>query len=286
MCQQRGYTMPTGRWLLPIVSALLIWAKPVAAASTEVVFIDVGEAESTYIKAPDGSIILIDAANPLTAGRLVAFLRSRGVETIDALIITHPHSDHMGGLFQLLSTFTVKRLYDNGQPVDDSPPCELYRWYRDATKAHPRYSPLRAGDRLRFGGLAIDVLWPERLSERDWNNNSLVLRVSYGGRSFLLMGDAMAPAEKELLEIAPSALPADVLKAGHHGSANTLGDSFLDAIAPRYVVISIDRDNLRGYPSPDTLERLKQRGITTLITHSHGNIGFRVWADGRLILER
>ncbi len=256
-----------------------------AVPPLEVTFLDVGEGDAIYIRTPQGKTLLVDAANPATAGRIVEFLRSRGVETIHSVFITHPHPDHMGGIFQLLSTFDVERVYDNGQPIEDMPRCDIYRWYVESVRTLGHYRALRRGQTIRYGDTKVEVLWPERPEPGGWNHNSLVLRLTYRGRVFLLMGDALTTTEAELLRREPS-LKADVLKAGHHGSMDTLSKEFLQSVSPSYVVISVNMDNPRGYPSREVLERLDRTGMKTLVTHRDGNIGFLVDRNGGLRLLR
>ncbi len=277
-----------GSAIRTVKSFLLLWlllygSTALAVAPLEVTFLDVGEGEAVYIRTPDGKSLLVDAANPATAERIVRFLNSRGVDTLQAVLITHPHPDHMGGIFQLLSTFRVKRVYDNGQPIDDMPRCDIYRWYKERVRALPHYRRLGAGNTLRYGNVTVEVLWPVELRTGGWNQNSLVLKISYSGRVFLLMGDADEKVEAALIE-RESSLEADVLKAGHHGSEGTLSERFLREVLPSYAVISINRDNLRGYPSKKVLKRLDEMKITTLITYRDGNISFLVDEKGGLRL--
>ena len=277
-----------GSAIRTVKSFLLLWlllygSTALAVAPLEVTFLDVGEGEAVYIRTPDGKSLLVDAANPATAERIVRFLNSRGVDTLQAVLITHPHPDHMGGIFQLLSTFRVKRVYDNGQPIDDMPRCDIYRWYKERVRALPHYRRLGAGNTLRYGNVTVEVLWPVELRTGGWNQNSLVLKISYSGRVFLLMGDADEKVEAALIE-RESSLEADVLKAGHHGSEGTLSERFLREVLPSYTVISINRDNLRGYPSKKVLKRLDEMKITTLITYRDGNISFLVDEKGGLRL--
>ncbi len=277
-----------GSAIRTVKSFLLLWlllygSTALAVAPLEVTFLDVGEGEAVYIRTPDGKSLLVDAANPATAEHIVRFLNSRGVDTLQAVLITHPHPDHMGGIFQLLSTFRVKRVYDNGQPIDDMPRCDIYRWYKERVRALPHYRRLGAGNTLRYGNVTVEVLWPVELRTGGWNQNSLVLKISYSGRVFLLMGDTDEKVEAALIE-RESSLEADVLKAGHHGSEGTLSERFLREVLPSYTVISINRDNLRGYPSKKVLKRLDEMKITTLITYRDGNISFLVDEKGGLRL--
>lgn len=246
----------------------------------KVVFLDVGEGEAIYINMPSGENILIDTGNPATGYRVAEFLRKRGVTTITAIFITHPHPDHMGGVFHILPSFKVEAIYDNGQPIPEMPECDIYQWYHEFVRSG-NYRSLRRGEVFFFGEVKVEVLWPEPPLSSQWNENSLVLKLTYGKVAFLLMGDATKGVERALLERDVD-LEASVLKVGHHGSKDTLYEGFLKGVSPQYAVISINRGNIRGYPYGENLKLLKKHGVKLYTTYEHGNITFitdgdRIW---------
>jgi competence protein ComEC len=212
---------------------------------------------------------------------------------LDLLVMTHPDSDHVTGLVAVLDRYRVGGWLDAGPPVDDA----LYAECRARlTMAGVPVRVVAAGDRLAIpvpGGaaslageaIAIEVLHPPSGGlaggEDADNENSVVLRVSWGASSFLLTGDASARAEALLLA-ADAPLAATVLKAGHHGSAGATTAPFLAAVDPAFAVISAGAGNEFGHPSPEVLERLEaQGGITVLRTGEVGTIEFVT--DGRLL---
>ncbi len=249
----------------------------------EVTFLDVGEGEAIYIETPRGDRILIDTGNPITGFRVAEFLRKRGVAFLTALFITHPHPDHMGGVFHILPAFKVGRIYDNGQPIPERPGCDIYRWYGEAVRGREGYRVVKRGDTFLYGNVVIEVLWPEGPLSSDWNENSLVLKLTYGKVSLLFMGDANKEVERALLE-RDDDVRADVLKVGHHGFNDATSKEFLKSVAPDFAVISINRENVRGYPHPEVLKRLDTYRVKTLITYAKGDVTF--YTDGdRMILK-
>ena len=245
----------------------MVWAELI------VDFLDVGEGDAIHIQGPTGEHILIDTGNIITGHRIVHFLKQRGVHELTALIVTHPHPDHMSGVFTILENFPVKRIYDNGQKILLKKENDFYRWYVEYLRERPNYNVLNGKKNLQFGALKLEVLWPHEAVSRNWNANSIVLRVIYEKTSFLLMADAGRVVENELMQ-SNTNLKSDVIKIGHHGHSDASGKDFLKQISPRFAVISVNRDNIRGYPSQTVLDRLRNLGITTVVTSIEGDIQF------------
>lgn len=262
---------------LLLISILFLFPSSLYAKDLIVTFLNVGEGDAAYIETPTKEKILIDAGNPLTTFRLSDFLRKRGVGLLDAIFITHPHSDHMGGIFQIFSVMDVKAIYDNGQPLPDNSVCETYRWYKEVLKK-AKYKAAKAGDIFQYGDIEIQVLWPRGAISADWNANSLVLKIIYRDIIFLFMGDANIDVENALLR-EKADLKAHVLKIGHHGAADATSDDFIKAVAPLYGIISSRAGNGNSYADPGVIERLLASKIKVLTTYSHGDITFKT--DGK-----
>ena len=134
--------------LLPATMAISGVVSPADVRYPRIHFLDVGEVSATLIETENNKHILIDCGNVITGSRVLDFCRSAGIKELDVLIITHPHADHMGGVFQLLSGLNIKWVYDNGQPIPAAPKCDLYRWYVESVRHLKNYKILRQGDRL------------------------------------------------------------------------------------------------------------------------------------------
>lgn len=239
-------------------------------------FINVGEGDSILLETQEKTA-LIDTGNLISGPRLVKYLKEKGIEKLDYLIITHPHPDHMGGVFFILPMLKVEKIYDNGQDLGGvRKVCPIYRWYEDLVRKRKNYAVLISGDTLTLGSLTLEVLWPPGVpTSSDFNAFSLVMMVSYGGFSCLLSGDLTASGERELLKRGVS-LKADVLKVGHHGAEDATTKEFLEAVSPGIAVVSVDKDNFWGYPSARVLERLKKAGVKVYRTDRDGDIVLKI----------
>lgn len=272
-------------WLLhgAAAVALLVWW-PLAqwrGRALEAVFLDVGQGDSTFIAAPDGSTWLIDAGRnyPRDMGREVVgpYLESAGIDAIDVVVATHPDSDHIGGLAWILENFEVGQLLTNGQRRDTT------TWMEVEESAHRqkvRLTDVRRGQRLAApGGMEALVLHPtERwIAGDDTNNASVALWLRYRNMTMALMGDAEIPAEIDI-EGAGLAWPAAVLKAGHHGSGGATSEGWLARVRPRVVVLSAGADNSYGHPHPEVIDRAKAAGAHVFRTDEHGAIS--IMSDG------
>lgn len=246
-------------------------------------FIDVGEGDSTFIKAPGGQAAVVDTGNLITGYKATEYILKENPSHLNFLILSHPHWDHVGGVFYMLQRMSVDKLHDNGQDLSDWVITESpYRWYEELVRKYKRYRPLKAGDHFFLGEAQIMVLWPERPSPVDgWNANSLILRILFKNFACLLVGDLEAAAEEHILKKTMD-LEADILKIGHHGAGDASSESFLKAVSPKISVISVDRKNHFGFPSPKVLKRLKALKSKIYRTDEDGTIIINVGEDGTI----
>lgn len=236
-------------------------------------FLDVGQGDASLIRYHD-TVILIDAGEVDQGDQVVHDLRKLGVDHIDLLVASHPHSDHIGGMQEVLDAFPVDKVLDSGLPHTSM----LYeRFLETVNRKGIRYMIAEQGQKIDLNpSLSILILSPpkERL-EGDLNTNSIVLKISHARISFLFTGDAGAVAENELIRAGYSP-EAQILKVAHHGSSDASSATFLSRVRPEVAVISLSRDNPYGYPHRETLDALQTAAGPSI---------FRTDRDGTVLIQ-
>ena len=232
-------------------------------------FIDVGKADGIYIRC-NGKHILIDSGDVEYSGTVTNYLKRQGVEVLDLVVATHFDRDHIGGMANVLMEFEVKKFLMPKLPQELLPDSSAYETmvYALGHQQVPVENPT-VGDSFSLGGLEIQVLGPQRVYD-DMNDNSALMKMTYGEVSFLFMGDAEENAEKDLLEQGYD-LRSTVLKVGHHGSKTSTSQELLDAVMPQAAVISVGEDG-NELPKTQVLDRLSENGVTVFRTDLNGNI--------------
>ena len=239
--------------------------------STLVSFIDVGQGDSILITTADSRTILIDAGPPLAAGVLVSYLHNRSVSVIDALIVTHPDADHLGGAADVLRDFTVLSVYHPGVAKNTSAYSSFIHAAQDEGCPIHTAADTHVGDYLGLTASAtIEVLNIDPTAS-DVNDASIVLEMRTPGKSFLFTGDISSDVESRLIANPSFDLNIDVLKVAHHGSQYSTSNAFLDATSPEIGVISVG-ENTYGHPTNETLSRLFAHNVTVLRTDQLGTI--------------
>ncbi|HEU4747401.1 MAG TPA: ComEC/Rec2 family competence protein, partial [Gemmatimonadaceae bacterium] len=250
--------------------------------------LDVGQGDAALLRTPRGRWVLLDAGPAWEGGdagrsTILPYLRKRG-GTLEAFVLSHPHTDHVGGAASVLEELEPPVYWDAAFAGGSaaymaslaSARAEGIEWRR----VHPGDATTLDG--VRFSFLAPDSVWTVGLT--DPNLASTVTLIEYGVVRFLLVGDAELAEEEWLLREYPAGLRADVLKVGHHGSSTSSSDAFLAAVKPRAAVISVGARNTYGHPSNDVLRALRNAGAEILRTDQSGTIIART--DGvRLELE-
>jgi competence protein ComEC len=210
-------------------------------------------------------------------GLALAYLQQIGIERIDAVIASHPHADHIGGLTEVMYALPVGGVWTSGASHTTS----YYERFLDAIiEGQIPYHEVTGGGEILVGDLRFEVLYGEPRAG-DLNNTSLVLRLEYNQVSFLFTGDAEQPVEQTLVRTMPERLPVTVLKVGHHGSGTSSSPAFVAAVQPQIAVYSAGRSNGYGHPHRQTINTLNAAGTTLYGTDQHGTI--RVSTEGQEI---
>jgi len=261
--------------------------EPASKDTLQVVFFDVGQGDSALIVFPNGKTMLIDGGETDQGRRLVQKLGQIGVKQIDWLVATHPHSDHIGGLIQVLKSLPVGEVWDIAMAYESPVYRDFLLAVRNARTPdgkRPVFRRVRAGLTLTpAGGVRVEVLAPREPlligTRSDPNNNSIVLRIDAPGGSFLFTGDVEREGRQRLYA-ARAPLRADVLKVSHHGASNGTDGMFLRLVNPRVAVISVGAGNRYGHPHRETLALLQGKRVYR--TDWHGDIVMRLGADRKL----
>lgn len=234
------------------------------AISAEIHFIDVGQGDAILIKTGEHAV-LVDAGESWAGKQVVDYLQAQGVKHLDAVISTHAHSDHIGGMVAVLNAVTVGRVIDAAQVHTTN----TYLQYLELIDAKGIPFEKAGKQTISLGdGVTLQVLGPVR-DYNDLNNSSVVTKLTAGTVSVLLTGDIEQAAERDLLASGAN-LTAQVLKVAHHGGNTSTGNEFLTAVKPEVAIISVGAGNNYGHPHPDVLARLA--GIEVYRTDLHGTI--------------
>ncbi len=276
-----------------------IWEKPPDILITDggeqpsplwdvsVTYIDVGQGDAALITTPD-THILIDSGEYTCADKVIRTLEEQGVKSLDMVIVSHQHTDHMGAMGEVLSRFDTKMIIMPKVPERLIPTGTSYEYMLEAaekqglsfTMASPCVYRLGQG---MGGDISLEILYPHPDDVYDdLNDYSVVARLVYGDVSWLFTGDLTENGEKALLD-SGAYVDSTVLKVGHHGSSGSSSAAFLEAVTPDVAVISVGADNSYGHPADDTVGRLHRFTDNVLRTDRAGDITLA--SDGRSIMK-
>ncbi len=239
------------------------------------VMLDVGQGDAFFIESPTGTQVMFDGGPPRKVLGPLQKVISPFDKSIDALIITNPDADHIGGFLDILKNYKVGAVFESGTLTDS----KTYQSLREEMKRQnvPDILAKRGMKMDLGGGVLIDILFPDRdVAAWATNDGSVVARLSYGNTSIMLTGDAGETAEKIILsENSPEQLQSTILKVGHHGSRTSTISQFAKAVSPAYSFISVGKDNNYGHPHPDVVNRLEQFGAKIFRTDLLGSIIYK-----------
>jgi len=277
--------LPHILFILLIISTFFIWYfiyfKPPENHNLLVAFLDVGQGDSIYIEAPNGTQILIDGGPDQKVLAGLSKVMPFGDRSIDLVIVTHTDADHVGGLPSVLDNYQVDSIIDNGASSDT----KIYQSLENRVmNKNIKKIIARAGMKIIIDqkkNIYFDILFPDRdASKMESNDGSVVGRLVYGEDSFLFTGDATIYSEVLMHQRGKGNLVADVLKLGHHGSKTSSSELWLEDVRPEIAIISAGKDNRYSHPSKETIDRLNKLKIPYLNTADVGNIIFETDGSG------
>lgn len=245
------------------------------AGTLTVTWLDVGQGDAAVIQC-GGQSMLIDGGKPEKSSYIYAWLQQHGLSYLDVIVATHVDADHIGGLSGALNYASVGTAYC---PVTTGTTETFQSFVKYLAQRGKQITVPTAGETFALGGAQVQILGPLHRAEGS-NDNSIVLKVSFGATSFLFTGDAERAEEQDLLNAGVN-LQSTVLKVGHHGSDTSTSYPFLRAVAPQYAVISVGAGNSYGHPTEAVLSRLRDAGVTTFRTDMQGEI--TAVSDGQTI---
>lgn len=239
--------------------------------------IDVGQADS-FLLIQDGKTALVDCGTRSSGEDVVEYLKSIGITKLDYVFGTHPHDDHMGGMYDVITNFEVGTIIipnvETGAVTSN--------WYiqlvdeLETNDYNVKYS--NVGDIYMLGDAEMKIIGPITEFEDNINNYSIVLKVSFGQMDIVMTGDAETQVEEEILASLEN-IDAEILKVGHHGSDTSTSEEFLDAISPEYALISAGLGNKHEHPTQIVMERLEERNIEVYRTDECGTVTLTITSN-------
>lgn len=244
----------------------------------ELHFIDIGTGDGMLIIC-DGEAMIIDSGNVGRGETMVNYVKSKGVEKLKYLMVTHGHADHVGGMPEIIEAFPFETMFINVEQLCTEEPYKNLLAIIEEKGIQPVNPEL--GAVYTLGGGSFRIMTPLKEDKSNLNNNSIGFKFTYGEKTFLLLGDSQQPVESQLLKAEGVDLKADVFKADHHASSAGNIKKFLEAVAPSYICVQVGTENKLGYPDKSTIKRLENTGAEVYRNDIHGTVVF--YSDGTTI---
>lgn len=249
-----------------------------AEGEVQVHFIDVGQGDCSLIVSGDDTL-LIDTGEKENSDKICQYLKDMGVDSLDYMLLTHPHSDHMGGASEIIRSIEVENVILPRVTDDMTPTAKFYENFLDVIEEKGmKMTAAEAGAKYEIGNFSLELISPVKDYD-DLNNYSVSAVLSHGDNTFLFTGDVEKKAEKDILENNGFS-DIDVYKAAHHGSSTSNCKDMLDVITPEYVVISCGKDNSYGHPHDEIVKRFEKYADEIYRTDLNGTIVFTSSEDG------
>lgn len=244
----------------------------------EISYLDVGQGDAAYIRV-NGQDILIDAGPKSDSDKLMKQLEEKNIDDFEIVIATHPHEDHIGGMTQVFDKYDVESFY---MPKVTNTTKTFENMMKSVSNEGLKANVIKEGTSFDLGeGAKFEAYSPIKDSYDDFNDYSPIMKLTYGNNSFIFTGDAEKLVEEEVLKKYSKELNADVIKFGHHGSSTSSTKSFIEAISPKYGIISCGVDNSYGHPHREVLDIINKMGIEAYRTDTQGQI--TLTSDGNTI---
>lgn len=250
-----------------VASSNNVKKSPTVKGQLKIHYIDVGQADSILIQQGNASM-LIDAGNNADSQTVKKYISNQGITKLDYVIGTHPHEDHIGGLDYVINSFQIGKIYMPKVTSNTKTFQDVVTAIKNKNMKATVPSP---GETFKLGEANCTILGPINANPEDLNTYSIVVKVVFGNNKFLFTGDAQASNEQDMLNKGYD-LSADVLKVGHHGSHTSTSSIFLNAVNPKYAVISCGKGNDYGHPHKETMQKLQTKKIPVYRTDECGTI--------------
>jgi len=228
-------------------------------------YIDVGQGDASFIEFPNKEVMLIDAGEKEYGEIVKNYISNLGYKNIDYVIGTHPHSDHIGGLQEIIENFNVSKVYLPNASNNTNTFMDLVKSIKDNSSL---YEGKKGIDIVDKDNLKVSIIAPSVIDDDNLNNNSIVLKIIYNNNSFLFTGDIESDLERQILD----EVNVDVIKVSHHGSDTSSCQEFVNSVSSKYAIISVGKDNSYNHPSNEILNRWENSGSKIYRTDELGNI--------------
>lgn len=271
---------------IAVLGLAAFWFLYRQSTDTSLAVLDVGQGDAILITTPNKKNILIDGGPDTTVLRRLGEELPFWERRIDIVILTHPHADHYAGLTEVVKRFSIGRIIMSNAESHSAGYQHFLETVR--TRHIPQHNLINP-QQITIDGLTISFLYPlksyQGLDIKNFNNTSVVAKVSVGKVDVLLTGDAEIEEERDLVVLYGNNLSAEILKLGHHGSETSSSSSFIEAVQPVIAIASVGADNTYGHPSPSVWQRLEKGGIHLFRTDKDGTVRFktdgeRLWGQG------
>lgn len=269
------------KWLKILIISVLILIFSgcigTSGSALKISCIDVGEGDSILIQYKNMNFLL-DGGPLENSDNLLKYIRHEKIKKFNCIFITHPHEDHIGGIPKVLSKYKVDAVYSSGTTSDSPAFLKLTKLIK---QNNVKTTILSKGDKIIIDkDFYFQILSSEKSEQDNLNNNSMVIKLTYGNNTFLFMGDAEKAIEDNII-YSKTNLKSDVIKIAHHGSTTSSSEEFLDAVSPKIALISCGLNNSFKHPSKTIIDRLKSRNILFYRTDINGTI--ELYSDGNKI---